>query len=91
MNNKEGNYPEMFEAAETKMMAKDDVVAYSDSLAKLRDNERSYQYAEDRGIEIGEERGVKIGKLEIAKKMMSLGMPMEDITKLTGLSAAEIG
>lgn len=71
---REGKYPEMFEAAETKMMAKEDVVAYSDSLAKLRDNEISYRYAEARGEARGEQLGLKKGEELGLKKGEELGL-----------------
>ncbi len=66
----EGQYPEMFEAAESDRMAEEDVVAYSASLAKLQDDELSLRYAatvaeargEERGLKLGEERGLKLGE-----------------------------
>ncbi len=95
---REGQYPEMFEAAESDTMAQEDVVAYSASLAKLRDDELSLQYAatlaEERGLKLGEERGLKRGEYEasvrIAKAMLASGIELEEVERLTGLSYNEL-
>lgn len=42
---KSGDYEEFFKAAESEDLVMEDVVAYSDSLQKLRDTERGIRYA----------------------------------------------
>ena len=42
------------------------------------------------GLAQGKAEGVKLGKIETARKMMAKGFSTEDISDLTGLSAAEI-
>lgn len=51
---------------------------------KLNEHERLVVY--EGGIEIGR----KEGKAEVAKNLISLGVPPATITKATGLSEAEI-
>lgn len=38
----------------------------------------------------GMEKGKKKGKIEVAKKMLSKGTPIEDIIEFTGLTSEEI-
>lgn len=42
------------------------------------------------GLELGEKRGEKRGKLETATKMLSSGVPINNIQKFTGLSKKQI-
>jgi predicted transposase/invertase (TIGR01784 family) len=46
------------------------------------------------GIDIGMEKGIEKGalneKIEIAKNLKSMGLPIQDISKATGLSEEEI-
>ena len=64
----------------------------------IRDYNAGMMEAEERGIAIGEERGKKEGKKEgrkeeairIAKKLVGMGYPTDDIVKITLLPEAEI-
>ncbi len=60
-------------------------------LAELRDkaimDEKSIYAA---GIDDGEKKGIKKAQIEIAKKLIKIKMPIEDIIDITGLSNKEI-
>ena len=42
------------------------------------------------GIQQGEARGSRQAKLETAKTMLTMGYPLNDICKISGLSQAEV-
>ena len=44
----------------------------------------------DEGIEKGKEEGLEKGKVEIARKMLKLGLPLSTISASTELSEEEI-
>jgi len=46
--------------------------------------------AREEGIKIGESTGEKRGKIETAKRMLEDGLPIETISKYTGLTGNEI-
>ncbi|WP_156064580.1 hypothetical protein [Methanobrevibacter sp. YE315] len=48
------------------------------------------EYYKNQGIKEGKLEGIKEGKLEIAIKLLNRGMPMKEITKLTGLNETQI-
>ncbi|MDR1363263.1 MAG: Rpn family recombination-promoting nuclease/putative transposase [Spirochaetaceae bacterium] len=61
---------------------------WDDALQVCR--EESWEDGWEKGIVKGMEKGLLTGKLEIAQKMKSLNMPLEQITKYTGLNPDEI-
>ena len=70
-----------------------DVVKYQEELE--REGKIMYvSLAERKGIDIGKQEGIDIGKQEMARKtvrgMKSLGLPVDTIAEVTGLSEAEI-
>lgn len=54
------------------------------------DNEQFLEDAENRGIKKGIQQGRSEAKLETAKKMLEEKIPIETITKVTGLTKEEI-
>ena len=47
-------------------------------------------YAKEKGLAEGREEGKKENSLEIAKKMLEMGLSVEQITEATGLSEEEV-
>lgn len=99
---REGNFTEIFEAARSSRLRKDEMIAYSQSLEKLRDTQRGIQYAAEQasaearaeGLAEGRAEGRAQGraeeKIEIARKMIESGIATETISLFTGLSISEI-
>ena len=62
--------------------------------AELRGEERGIAIGEERGekrgIAIGVERGKQRSKIKIAKSMLRENLPIEMISRITGLSVSEI-
>ncbi len=56
----------------------------------LEAEERGEERGRKEGISIGEERGRKAEALSIARKLVGMGFPMEEIVKITLLSEKEI-
>lgn len=77
---------ELFDAAEIGSLAAEDVVPYSQSLQRLRDDERDRKYlAEEYRAE-----GEQIGYLTVAKRLLAMGLDILTISKATGLSEDQI-
>lgn len=95
---REGNFTEIFEAAKSSRLRKDEMIAYSQSLEKLRDTQRGIQYAAEQasaearaeGLAEGRAEGRAEEKIEIARKMIESGIETETISLFTGLSISEI-
>ena len=56
----------------------------------LEAEERGEERGRKEGISIGEERGRKAEALSIARKLVGMGFPTEEIVKITLLSEKEI-
>jgi predicted transposase/invertase (TIGR01784 family) len=88
--------------AEVINLSPEDMNLYQQSLKIKRDNYSALESAELRGeqrgqkqgIEIGQKQGMEIGaeqeKREMAVKLKTKGMHVEEIAELTNLSIAEI-
>ena len=71
---------------------------YEDSLKAFRDVKNCIDSAEEKGRAEGREEGRAEGRaegerakaIEIAKQLLAMHLPMESITKATGLSEAEL-
>ena len=58
--------------------------------AELRGEERGIAIGEERGIAIGEERGEKRNMVKTAMGMLRENLPIEMISRITGLQISEI-
>ena len=62
--------------------------------AELRGQERGIAIGEKRGIAIGEKRGIEKGvqnaKIEITKAMLTNGLAVEMVAKLSGLPIEQV-
>lgn len=87
-------YEEMFEAAETDNMVKEELVAYSESLQRMRDYQSGLDYARkesyDDGVSKGRAEGRAEGLRESAMKMLKAGLDTQFIHEMTGLPITEI-
>jgi len=75
-------FEKLFEAAEIARFTPDQVRSYEDSLKYYRDMKNSLDTAKQEGREEGREEG----KIEIAKRALKMGLSVDDIIQLTGLS-----
>ena len=87
---------------EESAMSKDELLAYDDFWDKLGaerlllvdSNRRSMEEGREEGRKEGREEGLKEGRKEgradVARNLLSIGMPLEDIAKVTGLEIKDI-
>jgi predicted transposase/invertase (TIGR01784 family) len=84
----------LFEEAEINKLTPKDMEVYNKSIFKDRDVRNAMDYSRkegrEEGIEEGIERGIEKGKLEVAKKLLGLQIPVADIARVTGLTPEQI-
>jgi predicted transposase/invertase (TIGR01784 family) len=95
-------FEKLFETAEIAKFTQEQVLSYEDSLKYYRDLKNSLDTARDEGkiegkiegLREGEMKGkiegMREGLIKVAKNMLSNGMPVGEIAKLTGLSESDI-
>ena len=83
-------FEKLFEAAEISKFTIAQAQSYEDSLKHYRDLKNSLDTAREEGFTEGEEKGKREGKLEVARKLIKKGLPIKDISELTGLTENEI-
>jgi predicted transposase/invertase (TIGR01784 family) len=77
---------EAYEAVNRFNWSQEELAAYDAALKRELDYRSQMQTAEDRGREEGMQQGMQQEKLEIAKNMLSQGLDINLIQKVTGLS-----
>ena len=77
------NYEVLTGDAEVKRLAEIKLMADLEEKAALAS-------ARENGTKRGQELGLKEGKREIARKLLEMKMPIEEIIKITGLSENDI-
>ena len=82
---KSGLYEDFFDAASTQMLSAEEAVAYSDSYYKELENQSAVRLAERKAMERGMEKGWDNAMIAIAKKMLMSGMPLDQISAMTGI------
>lgn len=87
---KSGNYEDIFKASETELMANEEVVAYSQSLQKLHDIQSGMDYLREKSYTEGHEEGRRQERRKSILLMVSMGIPVETISRNYGVSAEEI-
>ena len=80
------NYEERKEVAKGDELLKD----FNEWLDKYMHNEETLEYYHNWDLAIAKEAGFSEGKKEIAKKMISKDVPLEDIIAFTGLTEKEV-
>ena len=95
-------FTKFFEEARIGMFTKEERFAYMVSQKHYWDNHNTIAYAYEKGEKAGKEAGIKEGmelglaegkaqvKLELARKLLSLGISQETVLEATGLSAEEL-
>ena len=91
-------FDRLFEESEIARFTKQELHEYEDSKKAYRDIKNSIDTAKRdgiaEGIEIGKAEGIELGKAEgkrsMARKMIDEGLPLSLISKITGLTEAEI-
>jgi len=79
-------FEKLFETAEIAKFTPDQVRSYEDSLKYYRDLKNSLDTAREEGLQAGIEKE----KLDMAKNALKMGLSVEDIIQLTGLSRQDI-
>ena len=87
---------------EESAMSKDELLAYEDFWDKLgaerllfvdsnrRSMEEGREEGRKEGREEGRKEGLKEGRADVARNLLSIGMTLEDIAKVTGLEIQDI-
>ena len=87
-------FDRLFEEAEIARFTPQEQREYEASKKAYRDIKNSVDTAKREGIAEGMEKGMKQGmkqrSLEIARNLLSLGLPVDQITQATGLTEEEI-
>ena len=76
--------------ADISSLTKEDRVRYDSSIKKFRDTINVMEGAKEEGFEKGMAKGIEKGTSLIAKNMKSLGFPVSEISKVTGLTEQDI-
>lgn len=99
---RESIFEKLFMAAEIAKFSKKEHQHYEDSLKYYRDLKNSLDTAKEEGLiegraegraegeQIGMQKGEQIGMQKVALNAKKMGMPIKDISDLTGLSEEEI-
>ena len=83
-------FDRLFEEAEIARFTPQEQREYEASKKAYRDIKNSVDTAKREGIAEGMEKGMKQRSLEIARNLLSLGLPVDQITQATGLTEEEI-
>jgi len=83
-------FEKLFETAEIAKFTPEQVRSYEDSLKYYRDLKNSLDTAREEGLLEGIEKGVEKEKLDVVKNALKMGLSVDAITQLTGLSRQAI-
>jgi len=83
-------FTQAFEKAELAKLRPDEIDSYERSLKIFRDNKAVFDYATETAFEEGKMEGVTAGILKVAKALKESGIPIDVITRTTGLSQGAI-
>ena len=76
--------------ADISSLTKEDRVRYDSSIKKFRDTINVMEGAKEEGFEKGMAKGIEKGISLIVKNMKSLGFPVSEISKATGMTEEDI-
>ncbi len=85
-----GEYRDIFDASETDKMVGEEVVAYSQSLQKLRAAKAGIRYARQEALEEGRVQGRAEELKRVVLNLMSIGVSVDMISRVAGLSREQI-
>ena len=83
-------FTRLFDQAEIARYTPEERQDYEDSLKVYRDMKNVLDTAELKGLEKGIEQGASDERKKNAKAMKALGLPLETIAKVTGMSIEDI-
>ena len=83
-------FDRVFKEAEIAHFTPAELRHYEDSLKAFRDVKNCIDSAEEKGRAEGRAEGERAKAIEIAKQLLAMHLPVESITKATGLSSADI-
>jgi len=83
-------FEKMFAAAEIAKLDKMEYRKYIKSKKAINDYDNAINYAREEGELKGRLEGELKGKLEIARTMLKMGKPIDEIVLITGLSKEQI-
>jgi predicted transposase/invertase (TIGR01784 family) len=83
-------FEKIFRVAEIAKLNKQEAAEYEDSLKKFRDLNSALATAKMEGEIIGKIEGKMEEKVEIAQRLLSKGMSIEDVSSATGLSEKQV-
>lgn len=83
-------YQKVFELAELGNLTREEMCEYNQRLKIDRDNYSVMENARDEGIKIGLEKGLEKGLKEVALKLKIENIPLNLISKTTGLTIEQI-
>ena len=83
---KERIFEKLFDVAEIAKFTVSQARSYEDSLKYYRDMENTIETAE----QTGEKKGILMGKIEMTKKLLAMGMSIENIAKASDLPISDI-
>lgn len=87
---KSGKFSEIFDASEIGSMVAEDMVLYSQSYSKLRENELSVKFAADQAEARGIAEGQRKERIATARKLHDAGMSSQFIKEITGLDMSTL-
>lgn len=90
----EKDIKEIFDAADTGMLAQEDFVRYSESVEALRDHEAALEYAKNKATAEGRAKGRAEGRAEgerkgiigVIRNMLNFGIPKEQIARAPSIA-----
>ena len=83
-------FERLFEAAKIAAYTKEERDQYENDMMTENDYKNTIDYARDEGRAEGHAAGLAEGKAEIARRMLSAGLPVNQVTEFTGLSGEQL-
>ncbi|HIT46307.1 MAG TPA: PD-(D/E)XK nuclease family transposase, partial [Candidatus Cryptobacteroides merdipullorum] len=83
-------FARLFEAAKIAAYTKEERNQYENDMMTENDYRNTIDYARDEGRAEGHAAGLAEGKAEIARRMLSAGLPVNQVTEFTGLSGEQL-
>lgn len=83
-------FARLFEAAKIAAYTKEERNQYENDMMTENDYRNTIDFARDEGRAEGHAAGLAEGKAEIARRMLSAGLPVNQVTEFTGLSGEQL-
>jgi len=83
-------FDKLFRAAEISQLTSEEMETYKKSITEYADVQNAMLYASEEAMERGRREGIEMRDKQIALNCLKLGMPVEEIAKITGLSPDQV-